>query len=257
MAKWRSGNLPRAIRCRVCGITLQGDEAHEEYRRMSDQSGSNTFQMAFGQPTTYRDGATFVQKLFPPVDRQSADEFHQRVKVEAAKGTKKDWLTRNAFPAGSTGFLFLQARALMSGVERQPRELSVAPFSDIEIHDDGSATLQLSKEELSEHSNNRERQLMMRLGSTMTAAMMSAFACELAMKAIRLTLMHEARKPHDLSDLYCDLPTDSRTRIEADFPEIDSVLERARHTFDKWRYFQANVRGRGISAFDGEHVRFR
>ena len=39
-----------------------------------------------------------------------------------------------------------------------------------------------------------------------------------------------------------------RDAIEEDFPEVGSVLKKARHTFDKWRYFEANVGGRGISA---------
>ena len=239
---------PTAIRCRVCGILLEGDDAKEEYQRMSEQSGSNTFKMAFGFAPKYRDNATFVQKVFPHIDRQSSDEFRQRINAEASKGTKDGWLTRSKFPAGSAGFLFLQARALMSGVERLPRELSVARFPDLDMHDDGSTTVYLSKEELREHPKTGEYELMKRLGSTMTVAMMSAFACELAMKATRLTRMDQARKSHDLWRLYRDLPPDSRARIEEDFPEVGSVLNSARHTFDKWRYFEANVGGRGMNA---------
>ena len=152
------------------------------------------------------------------------------------------------FPGGSAGFLFLQARALISGVERLPRELTVARFWDVDVHDDGSATVHVPTEGLCEHSKTREHELMMRLGSTMTIAMISAFACELATKAIRLTRMDEARKSHDLWRLYLDLPEDSRTRIVQDFPDVGSVLKSARHTFDKWRYFEANDGGRGMSA---------
>ena len=146
------------------------------------------------------------------------------------------------------GFPLLAGTGSDVRVERLPRELNVAPFSDTETQDDGSTKLYLSREELSRHSKTREHELMMRLGSTMTIAMMSAFACELAMKAIRLTRMDEARKSHDLWLLYRDLPTDSRTRIEEDFTEVDSVLKTARHTFDKWRYFEADVGGRGMKA---------
>ena len=248
IGKGGAEHAPTAIRCRVCGALLEGDDAGEEYQRMSDQSAENTFNLALGLPLKYREDATFVQKVFPYIDRQPRDEFGQRINAEASKESKKGWLTRRKFPAGSAGFLFLQARALMSGVERLPRELSVARFSDYDMHDDGSATVYLSKEEMSEHSKTREYELMKRLGSTMTIAMMSAFACELALKAIRLTLMHEARQSHDLWLLYCDLPEHSRTRIEEDFPEVDSVLRGARHTFDKWRYFEANVGGRGMNA---------
>lgn len=89
---------------------------------------------------------------------------------------------------------------------------------------------------------------MKRLGSTLTVAMMSPFACELAMKAIRLTSLDEARKCHDLWRLWRDLPSDSLERIEKDFTGIVSILKSARHTFDKWRYLEANVGGRGIRA---------
>ena len=248
IGKDATDEVPTAIRCRVCGILLEGDEAREEYRRMSDQDASNTSQMAFGFPPKHRDDARFVSKIFPHMDRQSAEEFHERTSAEAQKGPREGWLTRSQFPGGSAGFLFLQARALMSGVERLPRELSVARFWDVDVHDDGSATMYVPTKELSKDTKTNENELMERLGSTMTIAMMSAFACELAMKAIRLTRMDQARKSHDLWRLYRDLPEDSGTRIEEDFPEVGSVLKKARHTFDKWRYFEANVGGRGISA---------
>ena len=239
---------PTAIRCRVCGLLLEGDDAREEYRRMSEQSGLSTFQMAFGFPPKYLEDATFVQKVFPHIDRQSAEEFDRRTTTEAEKGPRKGWLTRSQFPGGSAGFLFLQARALMCGVERLPRELSVARFQLIDPQDDGSAAIRTVGKELSEDPKANRNDLMRRLGSTMTIAMMSAFACELAMKAICLTRTDEARKSHDLWRLYRELPEDSRGRIQEDFPEAGSVLKKARHTFDKWRYFEANVGGRGMSA---------
>ena len=152
------------------------------------------------------------------------------------------------FPGGSAGYLFLQARALMSGVERLPRDSSVVRFWDIDINDDGSVTLHVPTKELSEDPKTSDDELMKRLGSTMTIAMMPAFACELAMKAIRLTCTNEARKIHDLWRLYCDLPEDSRARMEQDLPEVGSVLKKARYTFDKWRYFEANVGDRGMRA---------
>ena len=248
IGKMEAGQPPTAIRCRVCDLLLEGDEAREEHERMSKESGMNSFGMALGMRPKYRADATLVQKIFPYMDRLSAEEFSQRSGDEVQKGVKKGWLTRSSFPAGSAGFLFLQARALMSGVERLPRELSVVRFWDVDMHEDGSATVNVPAEQLSEHSKTSEKELMKRLGSTMTIALMSAFACELAMKAICLTRKDEARKSHDLRDLYSDLPEDSRERIEEDFPEVGSVLKNARHTFDKWRYFEANVGGRGISA---------
>ena len=249
IGKGDAEHAPTAIRCRVCGILLEGDDAKDEYRRMSEHSRRNTFNMVLlCAPIDYRTDATFVQKVFPHIERQSTDDFHRRVEANASKGTKDGSLTRAQFPAGSAGFLFLQARTLMAGVERLPRELSVTRFPDFDMHDDGSATVYLSKEDIGEHSKTIEYELMKRLGSTMTIAMMSAFACELTMKAIRLTLTHEARKTHDLWRLYCALPSACKERVEADFAEVGAVLKGARHTFDKWRYFEANVDGRGMRA---------
>ena len=239
-----SEDVPTAIRCRVCGILLAGDEAREEFRRMSP----NKLEMAFGGTPKYRDDARFVNKIFPHIDRQTAKEFHDCTSAAAQKGPRGGWLTRMDFPGGSAGYLFLQARALMSGVERLPRDSSVVRFWDIDINDDGSVTLHVPTKELSEDPKTSDDELMKRLGSTMTIAMMSAFACELAMKAIRLTCTNEARKIHDLWRLYCDLPEDSRARMEQDFPEVGSVLKKARYTFDKWRYFEANVGDRGMRA---------
>ena len=248
IAKGDTGDGPTAIRCRVCGILLEGEEAKEEYGRMSRQDSFNTTLVAMGLQPTYRDYGKFVSKIFPHIDRQTPLEFRDRTSAKAQEGGKGGWLTRNEFPGGSAGFLLLQARALMAGVERVPRELSVVRLWDIDLRDDGSATLHVPTKELREDTKTREDELMKRIGSTMTIAMMSAFACELAMKAIRLTRMDEARKKHDLWLLYRDLPDDSRARVEEDFPEIGAVLKNARYTFDKWRYFEANVGGKGMGA---------
>ena len=204
---------------------------------------------AFGLEFKYRDDAIFLHKWFPYMDRQSEAEILERVKERASEGTKDGGLlTRSGFPVGSAGFLFLQAKAVMAGIERLPRELSVARFSDVDINDDGSATVYLSKKRLGEHTKTTEYELMKRLGSTMTIGMMSAFACELALKAIRLTCMDEARKDHDLWKLYRDLPHDSKRRIRTDFDEVESVLKSARRAFDRWRYFEANAGGHGMRA---------
>ena len=141
IAKKGEEQEPIAIRCRVCGLLLERDEAREEYRRMSKESGLKTAGMALGIQPKDRDDATLVHKIFPHMERQTEEELRQRSRTEAQKGIEKGWLTRISFPAGSAGLLFLQARALMSGVERLPRGLSGARFSDVDMHDDGSANL--------------------------------------------------------------------------------------------------------------------
>lgn len=237
-----------AIRCRVCGLLLEGDAVRKEHQRMSKESSLNIMGLLTGIELKYRGDATFVQKIFPHVERLSSAELHRRVSDKLEKASKRGRLGRSSFPAGSAGFLFLQARALMSGVERLPREFSVARFWAVDMHDDGSATMHIPVEELKEHSRTSEHELMKRLGSTMTVAFNSAFACELAMKAIGLTRVDEARRNHDLWELYGDLPEDSSARMETDFPGIGSVMEDARHTFGRWRYFEVDVGSRGISA---------
>ena len=73
----------------------------------------------------------------------------------------------------------------------------------------------------------------------MARGMMSAFACELAMKAISLTVNDEAQRHHDLLRLYRGLPESSRQRLEFDFPNIPNVMKSGRHRFGKWRYFES------------------
>ena len=236
------------IRCRVCGALVQGKDAKAEYERMSHESALNMLNMGLGHAPRYKEDSKFVQKVFPETTRQTEEQFLERVDAKRSAGTKRGWLTRTSFPAGSVGYFLLQARVLISGVERTPREMSVAQFSDFDLNYDGSATVYLSKKELSEHSTTHEYELMKRMGSVVTIAMMSAFACELAMKAICLARLHEARKSHDLLSLFDGLPADSRERIEADFSEITTVLERGRHTFGDWRYFETTVSERGFAA---------
>ena len=247
IAKCQTEHFPEAIRCRVCETMLEGDDAKSEFQRMSKESSSNMFNIAFDQAIRYSDEGRFVQKVFPHIARLSEHELRQRVTSHRNTNNKNGRLNRNGLPVGSAGFLFLQAKALMSGVECLPRETSVVNFLDLDINDDGSATVYLSKEELRMHSKTLENNFMKKLGSTMTISMMSAFACELAIKAICLTCMDHARKSHDLWKLYCDLPKNSTDRIEADFSGIVTILEKARHTFNKWRYFEPNDGGHGFS----------
>ena len=134
-------DIPTAIRCRVCGILLEDSDAEEEYRGMSDEMSSHAFNMACEQPTKYREGGRFVCKVFPNIDRLPDDELRQRIDTTASKQAKRGWLTRNDFPPGSPGFLLLQAKTLMSALERLPREESVARFPDVDLYDDRSALL--------------------------------------------------------------------------------------------------------------------
>ena len=237
--------VPTVIRCRVCGIQLEGNDAKEEYQRILKEDADNTFRVSLGFSPKHDNNARFVSKFFPHIERQTADELRSRTSVEEQALPKKGWLTRRDFPVGSAGFLFLQAKVLMSGIERMPREIALVPFPGRDIHDDGSATVCVPTMSLSGDPKASEKDLMRRLGSTLIIVKMSAFACELVMKAICLTRKDKARKVHDLGQLYCDLPDDSKARLEEDFPEIGSVLKEARFSFAKHRYFDVNVGGHG------------
>ena len=86
------------------------------------------------------------------------------------------------------------------------------------------------------------------MGANMMEAMMSAFACELAMKAICLTVKDEALKTHDLLALFNDLPKASIRRIKADYPGIDDLMMEERQRFESWRYFENKTEGKGMIA---------
>ena len=236
------------IKCRVCGITVEEEMAGEEYKTMLRQTVRNLVNMQwFGRAPEYGDVA-FVQKIFPTLDRLSGAELAARVDEKLSEKRKPKRLNRHDFPPGSAGFLFIQAHILMAGLTElsYPDEMSVADFPDIRPKDDGSLDVTLSLEGLKNDPDHSGTRLRNRMGTTMIEAMTAAFACELAMKAICLTCTHEAPKTHDLTELYDSLPSPSKRRLAADYPEIVETLNAARQTFGKWRYFEVNVGEKGI-----------
>ena len=221
-------NIPSSIACRVCRKHFTGAEARAEYGRMEGQNLTIVSLIQYGLQTIskYPDNATFVFKVFPYVERQTKKEFRQRVATTPSVEYGKNPLTRKLFPAGSVGFLALQAQCLMSAVNELPWSLSVIPSP---MRDD------------LEDPQGQKRELYRRLGCTLGIAMNAAFVCELAMKAICLTSCNVARKTHDLLKLFGDLPEACRNRVEQDFPGIESVIEDSRHVFGDWRYFEVNM----------------
>ena len=187
---------------------------------MSTETTLNFMNLDFGRSSEYGEG-DFVQKIFPRMDRETEEEFTIRVRAQASKGNQKNRLSRSDFPLGSPGLLFLQAVVLMSGMEKltNPNEVSVVKFPHTDRNEDGSLTVLISVEELKKDPQFQVQQLKRTMGATMAEGMMSAFACELAMKAISLTCKDEAIKTHDLLDLFNDLPKASRLRITADCPD--------------------------------------
>lgn len=227
------------IKCRVCGTILEGEEAAEEYSRIEKEARSNALNMYFGDEPKYSEG-TFVFKIFEPVSPIEEGEFLERIARSNAKQNNRERkLTRNEFPVGSPGMLMLQAKLLMDGLSRVSGPgRSVVEFHPVHFSDDGTLIVSMPREELMGDPYYWENRLRGNMGSTMVESLISAFACELAMKAISLTCKDEALKEHDLKDLFDALPQESQKRIRSDFPDIEYSLSQYRQTFDKWRYFE-------------------
>ena len=222
------------IQCRLCGRSIDGEDAEREAERMFQEVDRNLQPARVGCGLQYREDARFVLKVLPELDKDKA-RFDQRVAAKRAQKRRRGWLSRRDFPKGTAGYLYAQAHAFLSALENMPREMSAISLSDF-------------VGEPPRYRKPSDRVLMARMGTTMVAGMSAAFACELGMKAILMTRLDEVEKTHDLKKLYDTLPEDSRARLEADFPGITSVLEDNRHSFDKWRYFEESVSGKAILA---------
>ena len=214
-----------SIACQVCNEKLAGEAADDEYRRIFKEAIDNAWRASMEFPPT-RERGRFVCKLFPNLPRLTEDEFHQRIAAKDGRRNRSGWLSRQDFRAGQVAYLFLQARLLVAAVSDMyaSHDEAVVGFEKVATTGDDP--------------KYPERDLNRRLGSTMARGMMSAFACELAMKAISLTVADEALKKHDLLLLYRDLPESSRQRLEFDYPRIGEVMEEGRQRFGKWRYFE-------------------
>lgn len=231
------------IKCRVCGEKREGEAARGEHSRMQNEHAANLGNVVSGRLPRYAEDATFVLKTFPARERMIPDDFRARISRSMASPGPGNKIDRNRFPPGSPGYFVLQATTLMASVEdiSHPQMRSVADFPRVRFRDDGTAVCTVCQKGIRDDPQFHERLLLRNLGETLTAAMISAFACELAMKAISLTVNDEALRTHDLKRLYDDLPEPSRCRAAADYPGIAAALEAGRQTFDSWRYFETDV----------------
>ena len=217
-----------------------------EMERMRCEEVANLPNVCWGLAAEYREDAKFVLKILPDMDRNKA-HVDERIAAKIAAGCRKGWLSRHDFPGGTAGYLYLQACTFLAGIESLPREQSVIPYSDLDFEESRISGVKVANDGSTHVSFKtagrfrRPPELLKGMGLRMMLGMTSAFACELVLKAILITRLDEARRTHDLLKLYNDLPEDSRTRLKADFAEIEDVLEQGRHTFEKWRYFETNV----------------
>ena len=219
-----------------------------EMERMRHEADGNLPKVRRGLAAEYREDAKFVLKILPDMDRNKA-HVDKRIAAKIGEKRRKKWMSRHDFPGGTAGYLYLQACTFLAGIESLPRVQSMIPYSDFNFEEPRISGVEVADGDsmhVSVKTTGRPRrplgpELMKRMGLVMMSGMTSAFACELVLKAILITRLDEARKTHDLLDLYNDLPEDSRRRLKADFVEIEDVLEQGRHTFGKWRYFETNV----------------
>ena len=204
--------------------------------------------MDLGAVPTYST-SQFSYKIFPDVGRLGVEEVKSRLTARERRDRRK-WITRTDFPVGSAGWLIFQARTLLAGIDHDATwdERSVGGFTEFDTRDDGSLFVPDRFDPNTDVGESKETRVLLWMGSTMTATMNSAFACELALKAITLTCKDEAKKEHDLFALLNDLPDASRSRVHADYQEIADLFERKRHSFGKWRYFERNAGEGGIRA---------
>ena len=151
---------------------------------------SHAFNMACEQPTKYREGGRFVCKVFPNIDRltrrRTSPANVDATDIEASQDGMADpkrlspRITGISALAGKDSECPSLERLAEGGVGGAVPGRGFAPSMDRPSPTE-------PKEQLSEHpSTHRVRNDEAASGSAMTVAMMSAFACELTMKAIQL-----------------------------------------------------------------------
>ena len=254
-AKEPTGNWHR-IECRVCGRSVNGEDAVREADAMLREADDNMAAARVGRPANYRADAHFVLKLMPDMDRDKS-KVDQRIQASLKEGRKHRRLTRHEIPSGTAGYLYAQARALLAGLDSLSDEKAAITLADFEYGEPqvvgveqstGDGTLRVNGSVPAYHRKPSGIEMMQRMGTALVSGMTGAFACEVGMKAILVTRLDEAAKTHDLLVLYGELPDDSRQRLEHDFPEIAEVLDHSRETFGRWRYFEQGIGGDGIRA---------
>ncbi len=242
------------IGCRVCGISVEGEEAEIERKRMEYEAEENLDRIRRLSIAKYEVESRFVYKILPDMIRDKP-YYNRQIATKRAlnltESQKRKWLTRHNICKGAAGYFFLQACTLMAGTEDLPKVESVVPyfefdFNELNFSTDG--TLARYSTQTSSKVSWSSDNLISNMGTLMILGMSAAFACELVLKAILITRNNEAKKTHDLLELYRMLPEDCKSRIEADFAETKHVIAQGRYVFGKWRYFEHNEGEKGMLA---------
>lgn len=225
----------RELSCLVYGRRLDAEDSERQWHRMVDEANRNVAGARVGGRSAYAENAKFVLKLLPEMDRDRA-RFEGRVKKAqrtAAQKSNRSRLTRLDFDEnGTVGFLFLQASALVAGLNAAPREISVAPHAHALTDELGHSAVVGSQDAAHLQATAPPapaqigvvEDMVRRMGVALMAGQSAAFACKLGLKAILLTRTDEASKTHDLAKLYDELPEDCRSRMRGDFSGLETVL---------------------------------
>lgn len=241
------------IECGTCDQRVGAEDAEREVQRMRLEADRNMPKVRVGGAPEYDQKARFVLKILPDMDRDKA-EFEQRVDDAKGRAQPKQQggrqLTRRRFAKGTPGYLYLQACALVSGLDFMPQEVSAISLSDfdfenpeIDIH--GPKVDELGRVQVSAEIPRRpssSRRTMKKMGTRIIAGFAAAFACEVGMKAILMTRLDRYDTTHDLLNLYKSLPEDCQERLQGDFTRIAEVLEKYRYVFHaEGRYFEPSA----------------
>ena len=161
---------------------------------MEAEKATNLLRMNLGAAPSDRAGQ-FTFKIFPDVHQFSAPEVKRRAASRKQRGPSK-WITRAEIPVGAAGWFTSQARTLLAGIEHHTvwDERYFVGFTDFDTRDDGSLLVPDRPASNADISQSKEEHVLRWMRSTMTATLHSAFACELALKAIALTCKDETKK---------------------------------------------------------------
>ena len=120
------------IACRICERVVDGGEAQREADQMRREAELNMPGARTRRGSKYREDARFVLKVLPDMDRDTV-AFDARVAASKAGGTKGRKLFRRKFRPGTPGYLYAQARILLSGLENLSGEMSAIALSDFDF----------------------------------------------------------------------------------------------------------------------------
>ena len=180
-----AAGLWRRIQCLVCGRAVDGNDAAREVEAMQQEAEENMNAVCVGRPAKYRSDGRFVLKLVPEMARDRT-KIDQRIAKSLAEGRQHGRLTRHEFPAGTAGYLYAQAKALLAGVENLSDKRSAIHPCGLRIRrsqggwrqaESCDGTVKVTSSVPLVHRKPSSHDLMERMGTALISGMAQAFAC--------------------------------------------------------------------------------